>query len=166
MHDQRGLICKEDLELPEFLKIKPIDSANNNNNNSSPVNGTGESLHTSPISNCDSDFSKTSGYRPHIDTSGRRGSRTDYGKNTLYVEYNARPKSLTTFKPETTSSTGPILEFHKESELDDCDATIIEDSNLDLDLTLVPLPTPPRERVLSGDFSMPNHTPPTPIHRK
>ena len=160
MDDQRGLLCKEDLELPEFLRID--ENPNKNNNNSARLNGIHQSEHTSWHS--DSSSSPSSSGRYSNSDNGRRRSKSSDRKRSLYVELNARPKSLTTFKP--VSKTPTTLDFCEHSSSDDCDTTIIEDSNIDLDLTLVPFPTPTRMKVLSDDLPMPNYSPPTPLLRK
>jgi len=167
LDDQRGLLCREDLELPEFLKIQSVESPNNNNNNSTRLNGTYQSDRVSSHNYSDSVSStSSSGHCSSTGQTGHRRSKSSDKERNLFVELNARPKSLTTFKPILKSQSKPKLESPKDSYSDDCDTTIIEDSNLDLDTTLVPLPTPPRVRLLSNDLPMPNYTPPTPLHRK
>ena len=154
LHDQRGLLCKENLELPDFLKI---ENANNNNN----------SNRLSRVTNYDSDSSVSATSCGHPaslrgDTGGRRRSKSSDRK--LFVELNSRPSSLSTFKPNHVTRS-PVMRDSGSSSDDVTDLTIVDDVTLDLDLTLVPLPTPPQQ-VRGFDLPMPDYSPPTPIHRK
>lgn len=155
MNDQRGLLSKHDLELPEFLKV----SSNNNNNNN---NVEKHSFEDSSVLLNSSDLCM----QPEVDTSGRRLSKSGERRRQSFVELSSRPKTFSTFKPTNLSDfTRPSRD--SSPEFDDAateDTTLIAD---DFDLTLVSVPSPPSPvREFPSDLPMPDYSPPTPLRRK
>lgn len=189
MKDQRGLITKADLVLPDFLKqpsTRGSQNPNSNNNNSA----ASPSVHV-----VDNDVTKElspyavssvldpSAVLPSGDASGRHAHRkTDARRSARgYVELSAQPKSFSTFKPPF-----PVRQVSRDrltpelSESDPNDTTIVEDPDIvgslgfegafDPEMTLVTLPTPPHDRTVQGrnllELSMADFSPPTPISLK
>nr|XP_009860293.2 regulator of G-protein signaling 12 isoform X1 [Ciona intestinalis] len=169
MHDQRGLISKAHLELPEFLKLKPTPpsdekNVNANNNVMSSMTSSGVTSSTEP-----SPYAVS--YISDINTQHRsKPVKQEKG----YVELNARPKLMSTFKPSNPApppnmGSKPPIPPHPQflsrgstpSPVDDLnDTTIVEDPdqvNFDPELTLLPSPTHKRE------LQTPDYTPPPPV---
>ncbi|XP_076805564.1 regulator of G-protein signaling 12-like [Clavelina lepadiformis] len=199
MDDQRGLLSKSDLELPDFLKIKPIPvnlNSNNNNNNKNVISVTSPSdsqngsvtsrsvevsdpspyAVTSVIKSLKRD-SDASNDHPPLRRTSASGNQPLAAKK-CYVELNAAPRSLSSFKPSPPSVTNQVR--LTPDPCDDLnDTTIVEEpesllssGNFDPDLTLKPLPTPPPARFNAGangnlgELPMADFSPPTPLTKK
>nr|CAB3265553.1 regulator of G-protein signaling 12 [Phallusia mammillata] len=188
MNDQRGLISKADLVLPDFLKQPELatrGSKNGNNNNSTESTGVHvvdnvvDELSPYAISSILDPSSvqltsDTSGRHTHRKTDTRRGSRG-------YVELSAQPKSFSTFKPSFAVPQVSRDRLTPElNESDPNDTTIVEDPDIvgslglegsfDPEMTLVTLSTPPHDLSVQGrnllELSMADFSPPTPISTK
>jgi len=177
LNDQRGLLTKADLEIPDFLKLQPPASNSNANNNCNNV--TEERVSSPAVVVVENDPAR---FRPApLDwkvtcaTYGEKSRREPAarGRSKPFVELSSHPRTLRTFKPSPVSR--PSTSSGSNFEPDDTnDTTIVEDTDFvskfasyDAEMTLCPLPTPPRssKEVEMYDWSMADFSPPTPIAR-